>query len=316
MEFNNWVVVYNGEIYNFKAVKNELISLGYSFQTETDTEVILKAYEAWGKDSVLKFRGMFAFALWNKITKNLILCRDRLGVKPLYYYHDENIFLFASELKGITGFHGLDLEIDQAAVSRYLQVGYIKSPYSIFKKIRKLSPGCFLEVEANKEVQVSSYWSLENISCEKHNLKDEEILATANQLLIENCELRMVSDVPVGVFLSGGIDSSLVSAILTKDLGFKLKTFSIGFEQKDFDESTHAKQIANYLDTDHHEWILGANDFLAALDDFYSVYDEPYGDSSGIPTYLLSKFARKEVTVALSADGGDEVFGGYNKYYF
>jgi len=314
MEFNNWVVVYNGEIYNFKAVKNQLISLGYSFQTETDTEVILKAYEAWGKDSVLKFRGMFAFALWDKITKNLILCRDRLGVKPLYYYHDENIFLFASELKGITGFPGLELEIDQSAVSRYLQVGYIKSPYSIYKKIRKLSPGCFLEVGTNREVQVSSYWSLENISCEKHNLKDEEILATANQLLIENCELRMVSDVPVGVFLSGGIDSSLVSAILTKDLGFKLKTFSIGFEQKDFDESTHAKQVANYLDTDHHEWILGANDFLAALDDFYAVYDEPYGDSSGIPTYLLSKFARKEVTVALSADGGDEVFGGYDRY--
>jgi asparagine synthase (glutamine-hydrolysing) len=314
MVFNNWVVVYNGEIYNFKAVKERLIALGHSFQTETDTEVILKAYETWGKDSVLHFRGMFAFALWNKTTKNLILCRDRLGVKPLYYYQDENIFLFASELKGITGFPGLDLEIDHSAVSRYLQVGYIKSPFSIYKRIRKLSPGCFLEVGPNKVTQQFPYWSLENINCVKKTLKEEEVLATANQLLIENCELRMVSDVPVGVFLSGGIDSSLVSAILTKDLGFKLKTFSIGFEQKDFDESSHAKQVAQHLATDHHEWILGANDFLGALDDFYDVYDEPYGDSSGIPTYLLSKFARKEVTVALSADGGDEVFGGYDRY--
>ncbi|MEY2765032.1 MAG: hypothetical protein RLZZ205_1456, partial [Bacteroidota bacterium] len=314
MEYKQWIIVYNGEIYNFKDIKSDLIKLGYTFQTETDTEVILKSFDAWGRDAVSKFRGMFAFALWNTETNILTLCRDRMGVKPLYYYKDENIFLFASELKGITAYPGLNLDIDHDAVSRYLQVGYIKSPFSIYKNIRKVSPGCFLEVQSSGDLFEEKYWSLKDIECTKQDLTDEQVLQHANKLLVENCQLRMVADVPVGVFLSGGIDSSLVSAILTKDLGFQLKTFSIGFDQKDFDESTHAKQVAKYLQTDHHEWILGASDFLGAIDEFYSVYDEPYGDSSGIPTYLLSKFARKEVTVALSADGGDEIFGGYDRY--
>jgi asparagine synthase (glutamine-hydrolysing) len=314
MEFNNWVIVYNGEVYNFISIKEELKLLGYTFETESDTEVIIRAFDHWGNDAVNRFRGMFAFALWNKSTQTLLLCRDRLGVKPLYYYQDENFFIFASELKAITKFPGIDLEIDHSAISRYLQVGYIKSPYSIYKKVKKLAPGTFLEINRNGLSSISKYWDLQSIKPGNLNESDEQVLEKANSLLLENCKLRMVSDVPVGVFLSGGIDSSLVTAILSKDLGYQLNTFSIGFDHKDFDESTHAKKIAEYLGTDHHEWILNDNDFLEALDKFYTLYDEPFGDSSGIPTYLLSKFAKSKVTVALSADGGDEIFGGYDRY--
>jgi len=314
MEFKCWVIVYNGEVYNFRSIRNELISLGYDFTTESDTEVILKAYDCWGKESVDKFRGMFSFALWNKTTKELILCRDRLGVKPLYYYNDDDYFIFASELDGIISFPGINLEIDQESVSRFLQVGYIKSPFSIFKKIKKVNPGCFINIDEDNHLTSSDYWSVSRIQTTDEVLSDDFVLQEANRILLESCKLRMVSDVPVGVFLSGGIDSSLVSAILSKDLHFNLKTFSIGFDQKDFDESSHAKKIAEYLGAEHHEWILTDKDFLDSLFDYYSVYDEPFGDGSGIPTFLLSKFAKESVTVALSADGGDEMFGGYDRY--
>lgn len=314
MDFEDYTIVYNGEIYNFCDIKNDLTLLGYTFATGTDTEVILKAFDKWGHECVNLFRGMFAFAIWDKKNKKLIVCRDRVGVKPLHYYCKDGIFIFASEIKSVTSFPNLDLTIDQHSVSSFLQVGYIKSPNSIFKNIKKLNPGHFLEIDKNGDCKTWSYWDVANIQYMATELRDEEILERTENLLQESCSLRMVSDVPVGVFLSGGIDSSLVTALLSKDSTTRLKTFTIGFDDPAFDESSHAQAVSKHFGTDHTEMICSANDFLNTLDSYYEMYDEPFGDSSGIPTFLVSKLAREKVTVSLSADGGDEIFGGYDRY--
>jgi asparagine synthase (glutamine-hydrolysing) len=257
---------------------------------------------------------MFAFAIWDKKNKKLIVCRDRVGVKPLHYYCKDGIFIFASEIKSVSSFPNLDLTIDQHSVSSFLQVGYIKSPSSIFKNIKKLNPGHFLEIDKNGDCKTWSYWDAANIQYMATDLRDEEILERTENLLQESCSLRMVSDVPVGVFLSGGIDSSLVTALLSKDSTTRLKTFTIGFDDPAFDESSHAQAVSKHFGTDHTEMRCTANDFLNTLDSYYEMYDEPFGDSSGIPTFLVSKLAREKVTVSLSADGGDEIFGGYDRY--
>lgn len=314
MDFDDFTIVYNGEIYNFLEIRHELTLLGYSFVTGTDTEVILKAFDKWGYDCVNRFRGMFAFAIWDKKNKKLIVCRDRVGVKPLHYYCKDGIFIFASEIKSVSSFPNLDLTIDQHSVSSFLQVGYIKSPSSIFKNIKKLNPGHFLEIDKNGDCKTWSYWDASNIQYMATDLRDEEILERTENLLQESCSLRMVSDVPVGVFLSGGIDSSLVTALLSKDSTTRLKTFTIGFDDPAFDESSHAHAVSKHFGTDHTEMRCTANDFLNSLDSYYEMYDEPFGDSSGIPTFLVSKLAREKVTVSLSADGGDEIFGGYDRY--
>ena len=310
----NFVIAYNGEIYNFKEIKKELIDIGLVFTTESDTEVLLKSFLTWKYEAVNKFRGMFAFAIWDTKIKKLTLCRDRIGVKPLYYYHKDGFFLFSSELKAISRYPGLDFEIDMSSVSRFLKVGYIKSPYSIFKYVKKVIPGSFLEIGKNQTLKSWPYWSLNNIKSRSITTTKNEILNEAEKLIIDNCKYRMVSDVPVGVFLSGGIDSSLVTSILTEHHSSKIKTFTIGFEDKAYNEANYAKPIADFLNTDHNEWILTDEDFKNSLSDIYNIYDEPFGDSSAIPTYLVSRFAKSQVTVALSADGGDEVFGGYDRY--
>lgn len=310
----NFVIAYNGEIYNFKEIKKELIDIGLVFTTESDTEVLLKSFLTWKYEAVNKFRGMFAFAIWDTKIKKLTLCRDRIGVKPLYYYHKDGIFLFSSELKAISKYPGLDFEIDMSSVSRFLKVGYIKSPYSIYKYVKKVMPGSFLEIGKNQTLKSWPYWSLNNIKSRSITTTKNEVLNEAEKLIIDNCKYRMVSDVPVGVFLSGGIDSSLVTSILTEHHSSKIKTFTIGFEDKAYNEANYAKPIADFLNTDHNEWILTDEDFKNSLSDIYNIYDEPFGDSSAIPTYLVSRFAKSQVTVALSADGGDEVFGGYDRY--
>lgn len=315
MDFEDYTIVYNGEIYNFCEIKNDLSLLGYTFATGTDTEVILKAFDKWGYECVNLFRGMFAFAIWDKKNKKLIVCRDRVGVKPMHYYCKDGIFIFASEIKSVSSFPNLDLTIDQHSVSLFLQVGYIKSPNSIFKNIKKLNPGHFLEIDKNGDCKTWSYWDVANIQYMATELRDEEILERTENLLQESCSLRMVSDVPVGVFLSGGIDSSLVTALLSKDSTTRLKTFTIGFDDPAFDESSHAQAVSKHFGTDHTEMICSENDFLNTLDSYYEMYDEPFGDSSGIPTFLVSSLARQKVTVSLSADGGDEVFGGYDRYH-
>jgi asparagine synthase (glutamine-hydrolysing) len=314
MDFDDFSIVYNGEIYNFLEIRHELTLLGYSFVTGTDTEVILKAFDKWGYECVNRFRGMFAFAIWDKKNKKLIVCRDRLGVKPLHYYCKDGIFIFASEIKSVSKFPGLDLTIDQLSVSSFLQVGYIKSPNSIFKNIKKLNPGHFLEIDLNGDLKTWCFWDTADIQYSTTDQKDEEILEYTESILKESFDLRMVSDVPVGVFLSGGIDSSLVTALLSKDATTRLKTFTIGFDDPAFDESSHALAVSSHFGTDHTEMKCTANDFLNTLDSYYEMYDEPFGDSSGIPTFLVSKLAREKVTVSLSADGGDEIFGGYDRY--
>lgn len=316
MFYKHWVVVFNGEIYNFMDIRKELEQLGINFSTGSDTEMLIKAFEVWGYDCVKKFRGMFAFAIWDTAERQLILCRDRVGVKPLYYYKKDDLFLFASELKAFHEHSDFDKTIDFEALSLYLQQGYIQAPHSIFKYVKKLTPGTFLTINTNNDLTFKEYWSVDKAF--QANLKNGtdinphvEVLET---ILKESFQYRMVADVPVGMFLSGGIDSSLVTALLQKTTNQQLKTFTIGFKDERFNEANHAKKVAQHIGTDHTELYCGAADFEKIIPEFCEIYDEPFGDSSGIPTYLVSKLAKENVKVSLSADGGDEIFGGYSKY--
>jgi len=316
MYWKHWVIVYNGEVFNFKEVRALLEGEGYSFQTETDTEVILKAFKAWGMDMVQHFRGFFAFAIFNNQAKKLTIVRDRLGVKPLYWYWKDGLFLFASELKAFHQHPNFDKTISKKAVALYLQQGYIPYPNCIFEYAHKLPAGAYLEIDANQEVEVTKYWDIQEVYQKTPiNRKSEQALEEELEaLLTESFELRMVSDVPVGAFLSGGIDSSTVVALLQKKQGRQLKTFTIGFHNKEYNEAEQAKAVAKHLGTEHHEFYCTEDDFKEVIPLLPELYDEPFGDSSGIPTYLVSKMAREQVTVSLSADGGDEIFGGYTKY--
>jgi asparagine synthase (glutamine-hydrolysing) len=314
MFYNEWVVVFNGEIYNYKEIQQELGLLGCTFSSGSDTEVLLKAFDKWGYDAVQRFRGMFAFALWNTKTNKLLLCRDRVGVKPLYWYKKDGIFLFGSELKSLRKYPQFDTTINKEAVSLFLQTGYIKSPSSIFKHAYKVEPGGFLEIDMEGNIKQWKYWDVNNIKPREDFLTDESVLTQAEDLLLGSSEYRMVADVPVGIFLSGGVDSSLVTALLQKNASRPLKTFTIGFHDKHFDESGHAKKVAEHLGTDHYELICTQENFRDIIPQLPDMYDEPFGDSSAIPTHLVSGLAREQVTVALSADGGDEVFTGYIRY--
>ena len=316
MFYKNFVIVFNGEIYNYKEIAAELIDLGHELKSNSDTEVILHAFEAWGKEAVHRFRGMFAFAIWDRSKKKLLLCRDRLGVKPLYWYWNEGVFLFASELKAFQQYQKFDKTIDREAVSLYLQQGYIPAPHSIYQYAKKLEAGSFLEIDADKNIEFSKYWDVEEIyqQSEKSAKTESELIDELENLLKESFQLRMVADVPVGMFLSGGVDSTLVAAILQKNAASKIKTFTIGFEDKEYNEAHHARNVADYLGTEHHELVCTMRDFEEVIQLLPEIYDEPFADDSSIPTYLLSKMTSKEVKVSLSADGGDELFGGYTKY--
>lgn len=316
MHTEKYVIVFNGEIYNYQEIKDELKSKGYTFNSNSDTEVILRSFEVWGYDSVHKFRGMFAIALWNKLDKKLLLCRDRVGVKPMYWYYNDGLLLFASELKAFHEHPELDKTIDHEAVSLFLQTGYIRSPYCIFKHAKKLEPGSFLEINEKQEITKWKYWDVNEIyrTTMVSTKSEEELITECEQILKESFQLRMVADVPVGMFLSGGIDSSLVTALLQAQSKTPLKTFTIGFEQKEFNEATFAKSIASHIGTDHTELYCSEEHFKEIIPHLPEFYDEPFGDSSAIPTYLVSKLAREHVTVSLSADAGDEIFTGYTKH--
>jgi asparagine synthase (glutamine-hydrolysing) len=316
-KWNEFVVVFNGEIYNYQEISDELSQHGYTFDSTSDTEVLLKAFEKWGTACVHKFRGMFSFAIWNEKTNRLLLCRDRLGVKPLYWYQKDNLFMFASELKAFHQHPNFDMSINQEAVSLYLQTGYIKSPHCIFKYAHKLEPGHFLEVEMGQIPQIWSYWKARNFLNQKTAvLSDTEAISECENVLTESFKLRMVADVQVGMFLSGGIDSSLVTALLQNCSTKPLNTFTIGFDDLRFNEASFAKEIAKHLKTNHTELYCKESDFDEIIQELPDIYDEPFGDSSGIPTFLVSKLARQKVKVSLSADGGDELFTGYNRYLF
>lgn len=309
-------ITFNGEIYNYIEIKTELSKLGYTFQSHSDTEVILAAYKEWGTRCVDKFIGMFAFAIFDQSNNLLRIFRDRAGVKPLYYYWKDNTFLFASELKSFHSLDRFDKTINKDIIPYYLQYGYIPSPHSIFKYCKKLLQGHYLEINLHsKKIDFIKYWDVDDFYNQKPiDLSDQEILEKADELLTSACQYRTVADVPVGVFLSGGYDSSLVTAILQANRSDKVNTFTIGFEDSKYNEADHAKKIASFLGTNHTEHYCSQKEAMDIIPDLADIYDEPFGDSSAIPTTLVSRVARQHVKVALSADGGDEIFGGYRRY--
>ena len=300
-------VVFNGEIYNFIELRNELIAKGYKFRTNTDTEVIANLYDEAGVGCVHRLRGMFAIAIWDAKRQELILMRDRLGKKPIYYAETRDGFYFASEIQSLTLVPGLSREIDECAIDLYLTYSYIPSPWSIYRAIRKLPPAHLLRVRGNK-VSLERYWqpSFEP----KLDLDYGEARRELLRLFTESVRLRLISDVPLGVFLSGGVDSSAVAAIMSTMTSGPIKTFSIGFSDPRYNELAHARVVARHYRTDHHEWMVEPQS-LDVLPEIVRTYGEPYGDSSAIPTWYLSRLAKSHVTVALNGDGGDELFGGY-----
>ena len=316
MEFENLEIIYNGEVYNFREVRDELEDFGYQFKSDSDTEVILKSFHKWGVNSVNKFNGMFVIVIYDKERDQVTIIRDRGGVKPCYYYYKDGLFLFSSELKSFHQHSNFEKEIDIQVLGKYLQHGYIPEPYSIFKNTQKLKSGCYLEFNLkNKEFICREYWNvIDFYNKPKLAIGREEAVYQTEELMKLSFKYRMVSDVPVGIFLSGGYDSSVVTGLLQKDSTDKLKTFTIGFEEKGFDEAPYAKQVANHLGTDHVEYYYTQKDALDIFPKLSEIFDEPFGDSSVIPTVLVSQLARKDVTVSLSADGGDELFAGYSKY--
>ncbi len=309
-----FVLVFNGEIYNFAEIKPDLVARGHAFVSKSDSEVILAAFQEWGLRAVERFIGMFAIALWDQRERTLHLFRDRVGVKPLYYGWDGSTLWFGSELKALRAFSHWTPKVDRQAVGEFLQYGYISSPRSIYTQVRKLPPACRLELANGGEPVVSRYWSLLDIVGNPLQMDDDAIEAELEALLTSAFRYRLVSDVPVGMFLSGGVDSSLVTAILSRASSQPIRTFTIGFEEDHRDESVWARKVAEHLGTRHTEYILGVKEALGIARDWGSLFDEPFGDASGIPTVLVSRLARAEVKVALSADGGDELFMGYSVY--
>ncbi len=316
MEFNELTIVYNGEVYNFKEIRDELETLGYEFHSNSDTEVVLKAFHAWKDSMIDRFRGMFSIVIFNKKEEKLTLIRDHAGVKPLYWYYRDGLFLFASELKSFHKHPLFKKEIDQDVLVSYLQHGYVLQPYSIFKDTHQLNAGHILELDLkSQKVQQREYWSIRSYyEKPKLELSDSEAVLETEKVLREAFNYRMVSDVPVGCFLSGGYDSSLVTALLQLDRKEKINTFTIGFEEKGYNEAPHAQRVADHLGTNHTEYYCTHRDALEVIPKLAEVYDEPFGDASAIPTLLVSQLAREEVTVSLSADGGDEIFAGYQAY--
>jgi asparagine synthase (glutamine-hydrolysing) len=309
-----YTISFNGEIYNFRELKRELATKGYQFRGSGDTEVLLAAFQEWNHAAVDRLIGMFAFAIWDEEVKSLTLVRDRVGVKPLYYGWNGHTLWFGSELKALRYFRIHDYRIDHQALGEYLQYGYISSPRSIFENVYKLCAGCRLTLQHNGDISIDRYWDASADITTKMSGTDEDIELALDNLLKDAFNYRMIADVPVGVYLSGGVDSSLVAAILSTDSDRPIHTYTIGFAENNFNESRWAKKIASYLDTVHTEYVLHEREALAIAKRWPELFDEPFGDSSGIPTYLVSQLASRDVKVVLSADGGDELFSGYNVY--
>lgn len=310
-----FTMVFNGEIYNFAAIRDELAAAGHSFRGTGDTEVILHAFAEWGPGAVQRFIGMFAIALWDEQQRELLLVRDRLGVKPLHYSWDGRVLSFGSELKALRAYDHWKPEINLEALGEFLQFGYIAGARTIYRGVHKLESGHMLVLREGGQPAVTAYWTAaEALEHPFTGRDDRELEAELEALLVDAFEHRMVSDVPVGVYLSGGVDSSLVTALLTAHRSETIRTFTIGFEESTHDEARWAKAVAAHCGSLHTEYILGVDEALEIARDWGSLFDEPFGDSSGIPTLLVSRLASREVKVVLSADGGDELFSGYNVY--
>jgi asparagine synthase (glutamine-hydrolysing) len=316
MHYNGLHLIFNGEIYNYNEIRNRLIELGHQFVTHSDSEVILHSWEEWGEKSIDQWRGMFAIAMYDEGKQELVCIRDRAGVKPFNYYWKDGLFLFGSELKSLVAHPDFVKGIDKNAVASFLQYGCISHPHSIYKDSHKLPPGHLLRLKlSSKEISIKQYWNVYDCyNKPKLNIGIEEAIDETEKILSESFQYRMVADVPVGVFLSGGYDSSCVTALLQRNSSEKIKTFTIGTTDKKLDEAPYAKAIAQHLGTDHTEYYCTPQEALNIIPELPHFYDEPFADSSAIPTILVSRLARKKVTVALSADAGDEVFAGYNRY--
>ena len=317
-----YYLTFNGEIYNFLKLKKILLNSGTTnFKGTSDTEILLKYIESYGLEkSLIDIRGMFAFSLWDRDKSNLYLIRDRMGQKPLYYYSHGGHFAFSSELKSLQKYPYLEKDISSKALQLYFKYNCIPSPYSIYKNVFKVEPGGIIKVDLNNQsVKVEKYWDLNQVS--KKGLSnliesDEQVLLTLEEKLLSVVEEQMISDVPFGAFLSGGIDSSLIVALMQRISKKPIDTFTIGFYESGFDEAIYAKRVAEHLGTNHHELYLDQKDCLEIIPNLSSVYSEPFSDSSQIPTFLVSKMAKKNVTVCLSGDGGDELFAGYNRHFW
>jgi len=319
-----YVLVFNGEIYNYESLKAELEKLGYEFRGTSDTEVLLTSISCWGVEATLeRLNGMFAFSVWDRKEGCLYLARDRIGEKPLYYGYVDGLFLFASELKAFRQNPRFKAEINHDVLALFMRHSYVPSPYCIYKNIYKLPAAHYCVVRtggSSFREKVICYWDLKSVSENSQQESaigsDDEVTAQLHTLLQDAVKLRMVSDVPLGAFLSGGIDSSLIVSLMQAASTNPIKTFSIGFHDSIYNEANHAKAVSSHLGTDHTELYLTPQDAMDVIPLVPALYDEPFADSSQIPTYLVSKLAREHVTVSLSGDGGDELFGGYDRYLF
>lgn len=317
-----WVIVFNGEIYNFAELREQLGAASYPFRGHSDTEVLLACVQEWGLlDALRRAVGMFALAAWDRAERTIHLARDRMGEKPLYYGWSGGTFLFGSELKALRQFEDWEPIVDRGALALLLRHNYIPAPYSIYRGIRKLLPGAMLSVAATTAPNetLTKYWSLEDVvygrARDRFEGSESEAVRRLDEVLRNAVREQMVADVPLGAFLSGGIDSSTVVALMQAQSGRPVKTFTIGFREQAYDEAVHAKAIARHLGTDHTELYVTPDDALSVIPALPEIYDEPFSDSSQIPTYLVAQLARQSVTVSLSGDGGDELFGGYNRYF-
>jgi asparagine synthase (glutamine-hydrolysing) len=311
-----YVIVFNGEIYNFGEIKRCINGFGACWRSQSDTEVILRAYSKWGPECLQRFHGMFAFAIWDRTTRVLFAARDRMGVKPFYYHHSGEAFAFASRPRALLALNpGWSSPFDEQALRLYLECGFVPAPFSIYRAIRKLPPAHWL-LATEDGLRIERYWDFCHIAPEPswEDRREEDLLDELDQLISRCVRSRMISDVPLGAFLSGGIDSSLVVALMAKHSTQRVKTFTIGFAEKDFDESSYAYEVSREIRTEHHCEHLKVNDLLDLLPTFSKEYDEPFSDSSAFPTMAVSRCARRQVTVSLSGDGGDELFGGYRHY--
>ncbi|MDD3312791.1 asparagine synthase (glutamine-hydrolyzing) [Pseudodesulfovibrio sp.] len=317
-----FVIVFNGEVYNHQTLRPELEAAGYAFRGTSDTETMLAAIGRWGLVPALeRFVGMFAFALWDRETRELHLVRDRMGIKPLYYGRAGRDFVFGSELKALRAHPDFAAEVDRDALCLYFRHNYVPAPHSICRGVRKLEPGCLLTLRPGEsEPAVTRWWSARDV-WERGDARpfagtEDEALDELERLLGDAVAKRMLSDVPLGAFLSGGIDSSTVVALMQAASSRPVKTFSIGFGERAFDEAPYARAVAEHLGTDHTELILSPKDLLEVVPSIPEYWDEPFSDSSQIPTYCVSRLARRSVTVSLSGDGGDELFAGYGRYFW
>jgi asparagine synthase (glutamine-hydrolysing) len=316
-----FVITYNGEVYNFQELRAELAARGVSFRGHSDTEVMLEAFSAYGVTATIKrLIGMFALGIWDRKERTLMLVRDRLGIKPLYWAKFNGLFLFGSELKSLRAYPGWEPRIDRSAVAAFMRLNYVPAPHTIYQGVHMLEPGSILTLSANGEPRIEKYWDARDVA--RNGLanplhgSDIELTDQLETLLQDAVRRRMVADVPVGAFLSGGVDSSTVAALMQTANAGPVRTYSIGFDLPGYNEAGYAAAVANHLDTEHTEMIVSPQQALDVIPKLPEFYDEPFADSSQIPTFLVSQMTRQHVTVALSGDGGDELFAGYNRYQF